>query len=115
MSQIMKRKSLKSNLDLHRRDLLILAGAAIIGAGAYLIASALIYQIGFPLDNSWIHQTYAAQSRSSWSMGVSTRTSIRWFDRATVDIYPCAWLLVGSRSVFLDISHRRLTSSGLEF
>ncbi|MFZ1042258.1 MAG: hypothetical protein WCA79_07600 [Anaerolineales bacterium] len=55
----MKRESSKSNLDLNRRDLLILAGAAIMGAGIYLIASALIYRIGFPLDDSWIHQTYA--------------------------------------------------------
>ena len=58
MSQIMKRRSSKSNLDLNRSDLLILAGAAIMGAGIYLIADALIYRIGFPLDNSWIHQTY---------------------------------------------------------
>ena len=55
----MKRESLKSSLDLKRRDLLILAGAAILGAGIYLIASALIYRIGFPLDDSWIHQTFA--------------------------------------------------------
>ena len=55
----MKRESLKPNLDLKRRDLLILASAAILGAGIYLIASALIYRIGFPLDDSWIHQTFA--------------------------------------------------------
>ena len=55
----MKRESLKPNLDLKRRDLLILASAAILGAGIYLIASAVIYRIGFPLDDSWIHQTFA--------------------------------------------------------
>ncbi len=55
----MTRKSLKSNLELRRSDLVILATAVVAGAGIYLIASALIYRIGFPLDNSWIHQTYA--------------------------------------------------------
>ena len=59
MNQIMKHESLKPNLDLKRRDLLILAGAAILGSGIYLLASALIYRIGFPLDDSWIHQTFA--------------------------------------------------------
>jgi hypothetical protein len=37
----------------------ILAVAVVIGAGAYLLASALTYRIGFPLDDSWIHLTYA--------------------------------------------------------
>ena len=55
----MKRESLKSSLELKRRDLVILAVAVIIGAGIYLFASAFIYHIGFPLDDSWIHQTYA--------------------------------------------------------
>ena len=59
MSQITTRASLKSSLNLKRRDLLILFFAAILGAGIYLLASALIYRIGFPLDDSWIHQTYA--------------------------------------------------------
>ncbi|HUH96426.1 MAG TPA: hypothetical protein VLZ89_03650 [Anaerolineales bacterium] len=55
----MKPESSKSSLDLARRDLLILGGAAILGAGLYLLSSLLIYRIGFPLDDSWIHQTYA--------------------------------------------------------
>jgi hypothetical protein len=55
----MSHASLKSNLELKRRDLLFLALAVLLGAGAYLLASALIYRIGFPLDDSWIHQTYA--------------------------------------------------------
>ncbi len=55
----MERESSKPNLELSIRDLAILAIAVVIGAGAYLLASALIYRIGFPLDDSWIHQTYA--------------------------------------------------------
>ncbi len=41
------------------RDLLIIAGAVILIAAIYLLASQLTYGIGFPLDDSWIHQTYA--------------------------------------------------------
>ena len=55
----MTHESLKSNLELKRRDLIILAGAVLIGAGIYLMTSAVIYRVGFPLDDSWIHQTYA--------------------------------------------------------
>ncbi len=45
--------------NLSRRDLLILAGAVILAAGIYLLTSYFNYGIGFPLDDSWIHQTYA--------------------------------------------------------
>jgi len=36
-----------------------LALASLISMAAYLIASALYYRVGFPLDDSWIHLTYA--------------------------------------------------------
>jgi hypothetical protein len=41
------------------RDLFILAAAVILIALVYLFASQSTYGIGFPLDDSWIHQTYA--------------------------------------------------------
>lgn len=55
----MTRASSKSNLELTRRDLAILAIAVSLGAVIYLLTSARIYRIGFPLDDSWIHLTYA--------------------------------------------------------
>ncbi|MBI2759407.1 MAG: hypothetical protein HYX49_12120 [Chloroflexi bacterium] len=55
----MARASSKSNPDLSSRDLAILAAAVLFGAGLYLLASAAIYRVGFPLDDSWIHLTYA--------------------------------------------------------
>lgn len=33
--------------------------ASLIPAGVYLLASIYIYEPGFPLDDAWIHQTYA--------------------------------------------------------
>ncbi|MBL8061512.1 MAG: hypothetical protein JNK32_00715 [Anaerolineales bacterium] len=50
-----------SNLfhNLSQRDLGILAGVVLLIAAIYLLASHFTYAIGFPLDDSWIHQTYA--------------------------------------------------------
>ena len=36
-----------------------LALASVLSVATYLVASALTYRIGFPLDDSWIHLTYA--------------------------------------------------------
>jgi hypothetical protein len=55
----MEREFSKSNPSLSARDLAIIASAVIGGAAIFLLASALIDSIGFPLDDSWIHLTYA--------------------------------------------------------
>lgn len=38
---------------------LLIPLAALIGIGFFLLVSALTYRIGFPLDDAWIHLTYA--------------------------------------------------------
>jgi arabinofuranosyltransferase len=38
---------------------LLISIAALAGVGYFLIVSALTYRIGFPLDDAWIHLTYA--------------------------------------------------------
>lgn len=55
----MKSASSTSPDLLSRDDLLVLGAAAILSAAIYLAASALTFRVGFPLDDSWIHQTYA--------------------------------------------------------
>jgi hypothetical protein len=37
----------------------ILGLLSLVSMGFYLIISARQYKIGFPLDDAWIHQTYA--------------------------------------------------------
>jgi hypothetical protein len=38
---------------------IVLAFAALLGVGLFVTTSALTYRVGFPLDDAWIHLTYA--------------------------------------------------------
>ncbi len=46
-----------------------LPALGILSVGMYLIWSSRVYRVGFPLDDAWIHQTYARNFASSgqWS------------------------------------------------
>lgn len=46
-------------IGLKKSTLLILAGLTLLSVGFYLIVSASYFRLGFPLDDAWIHQTYA--------------------------------------------------------
>ena len=53
----MARASISSKPTLDWR--VIVACAALVAVGLYLLVSALIARVGFPLDDTWIHLTYA--------------------------------------------------------
>ena len=42
-----------------RSQILLLGFIALLSLGIYLLFSSLTYRLGFPLDDAWIHQTYA--------------------------------------------------------
>ena len=66
----MARKYTSSNPNkISSQDLLIIAAAVALIVTIYLLASKFTYGIGFPLDDSWIHQTYARSLalRGEWA------------------------------------------------
>lgn len=46
-------------MRLSRRAIYLLGGVAALGGCAYLLMGRWVLGIGFPLDDAWIHQTYA--------------------------------------------------------
>ena len=78
----MKRNSIVSNRTIDYR--IILAFASLVGVGLFLLVSALTYRIGFPLDDAWIHLTYARNFalHGEWSFrlgeGSAGSTSPLW-------------------------------------
>ena len=88
-----------------RRSLVLALGAAIaLSLTAYLVASLIRYRAGFPLDDAWIHQTYARNlvMYGTWafSPGISSAgsTAPLWTILLTpahlLHLSPLVWVVV---------------------
>jgi hypothetical protein len=71
----MKRNSLSSISSVDPR--LLISLAALIGVGFFLLVSALTYRIGFPLDDTWIHLTYARNliEHGEWAFRIGEQSA----------------------------------------
>lgn len=54
-----REQSLPEHFIVSGKEAAVLALVTALSLGGYLLASQLVYRIGFPLDDAWIHQTYA--------------------------------------------------------
>ncbi len=119
--------STKSFANFSRRDLLMLAAASVLSLCIFLAASALTFRVGFPLDDSWIHFTYARNLalRGEWAFlpGVPSAgsTSPLWSVLLAIGfllrLAPYFWsYLLGAALLFLlsslaEFSARRFLTS----
>ncbi len=71
----MRQSSIASKWRIDPR--VVLALAALIAVLFYLILSALIFRVGFPLDDSWIHLTYARNlaEHGEWAFRLGERSA----------------------------------------
>ena len=120
----MEAASTKSSINLNARALLIIFTASTLSLVMYLFASALTLRIGFPLDDSWIHLTYARNLalRGEWSFipGVPSAgsTSPLWSALLAIGFFlrlgPYIWtFFLGGVTLFITASLAELAARRL--
>ena len=103
---------------------ILIALAALIGVGYFLSVSALTYRIGFPLDDAWIHLTYARNFalHGEWSFrlgeGSAGSTSPLWTALLSIGFllhlaphawtYFLGWLLLSLTAIRAEDIARRV-------
>ena len=121
----MRRNSIASKWKIDYR--IILAAAALLGIGNFLTVSALTYRIGFPLDDAWIHLTYARNFalHGEWAFrlgqGSAGSTSPLWTALLSIGYlirlapyvwtFFLGWLLLSIMSIRSEQIARRLIES----
>ncbi|HNQ95632.1 MAG TPA: hypothetical protein PKK96_09270 [Anaerolineales bacterium] len=118
----MARASISSKPYLDWR--VIVAFAALIAVGLYLLMSAMIVRVGFPLDDTWIHLTYARNfaEHGEWAFRLGEQsagsTSPLWTLLLSIGyvlhLAPYAWtfflgwLMLTLLAIFAEASARKL-------
>ena len=86
--------STASSRSLALKDVGLVAAAASIAVAAYLVVSARTYRLGFPLDDSWIHATYARNLalHHEWAFQLGQRSAGSTAPLWTALLVPGYWL-----------------------
>jgi hypothetical protein len=121
----MKRNS--TALHWHIESWVVLAVAALAVVLFYLIVSAVIFQVGFPLDDAWIHLTYARNlaEHGEWAFRLGERsagsTSPLWTALLSVGFliglapyiwtYLLGWIVLTLLAVCAENTARQLVAS----
>ena len=123
----MKRASFGFINPLSKQDLAVLGMITLAMGAVYLLASELTFRVGFPLDDSWIHQTFARNlaEHGEWSfrLGVPSAgsTSPLWSALLAIGyllhLGPYIWtyfiglLVMWGMGMVGEIAARRLVST----
>lgn len=121
----MKRDSIASNWQIE--PWVVIAFAALVAVLFYLVLSEIVYSIGFPLDDSWIHLTYARNlaEHGEWAYRLGERsagsTSPLWTAILSIGFlidlapyvwtYLLGWIVLTLLAVYAENIARKIVSS----